>query len=282
MGRLDGKSAIVTGSSRGIGQAIAELFAAEGARVVCAARTLKDGDHPLEGSLTRTVETIKRHGGETYAVAADISREENCLALVEQARALLGPIDILVNNAALNYYVPIERYKVNRWVKAFEINVHAPFILSQAVLPDMTGGRGGAIVNISSGSAIGPGRGPYKDQKVHGGTMYGASKAALERFTQGLAQEVAQYGNIAVTALAPSRTVPTPGTVYHKLMDGMDDPRGEPPSMMAKAALLLASEPPAAVNGRVTYSQLILEEFGWIDKAVGRGVETAGSGYSQI
>lgn len=282
MGRLEGKGAIVTGSSRGIGQAIAELFAAEGARVVCAARTLNEGDHQLEGSLSRTVEAIRRGGGEAHAVAADISKEENCLALVEQARALLGPIDILVNNAALNYYVPIERYKVNRWIKAFEINVHAPFILSQAVLPDMTGGRGGAIVNISSGSAIGPGRGPYEDHKVHGGTMYGASKAALERFTQGLAQEVAQYGNIAVTALAPSRTVPTPGTVFHKLMNGMDDPRGEPPGMMARAALLLASEPAEKVNGRVTYSQLILEEFGWIDNAVGRGVETAGSGYSQI
>lgn len=282
MGRLEGKGAIVTGSSRGIGQAIAELFAAEGARVVCAARTLNEGDHQLEGSLSRTVEAIRRGGGEAHAVAADISKEENCLALVEQARALLGPIDILVNNAALNYYVPIERYKVNRWIKAFEINVHAPFILSQAVLPDMTGGRGGAIVNISSGSAVGPGRGPYEDQKVRGGTMYGASKAALERFTQGLAQEVAQYGNIAVTALSPSRTVPTPGTVFHKLMSGMDDPRGEPPIMMARAALLLASEPAEKVNGRVTYSQLILKEFGWIDTAAGRGIEVVGSGYSQI
>ncbi len=282
MGKLSGKTAIVTGASRGIGQAIAELFAAEGARVVCVARTVHEGDHMLEGSLSRTVEGIKQKGGEAHAVAADISKPENCLALVEQARALLGPIDILVNNAALNYYVPIEQYRINRWIKCFEINVHAPFILSQAVLTDMTGGRGGAILNISSGSAIGPGRGPYADKTVRGGTMYGASKAALERFTQGLAQEMAQYGNVAVTALAPSRTVPTPGTVYHKLMEGLDDPRGEPPSMMARAALLLASEPPEKVNGRVTYSQQILKEFGWIDKAVGRGVDVTGSGYSQI
>jgi len=282
MGKLNKKTAIVTGASRGIGQYIAALFAAEGARVVCAARTLHEGDHMLEGSLSRTVETIREKGGEAHAVAVDISKPENCLALVEQARALLGPIDILVNNAALNYYVPIVDYKINRWIKAFEINVHAPFVLSQAVLTDMTGGRGGAIVNISSGAAIGPGRGPYADKSIHGGTMYGASKAALERFTQGLAQEVAQYGNIAVSAVAPSRTVPTPGTVYHKLMRSMDDPRGEPPSVMAQATLLLASEPPEKVNGRVTYSQLILKEFGWIDKAVGRGIETAGSGYSQI
>lgn len=282
MAKLDGKTAIVTGASRGIGQHIAELFASEGARVVCAARTLNEGDHMLEGSLARTVEAIREKGGEAHAVAADISKPENCLALVEQARGLLGPIDILVNNAALNYYVPVADYRINRWIKAFEINVHAPFVLSQAVLTDMTGGRGGAIVNISSGAAIGPGRGPYEDKTVRGGTMYGASKAALERFTQGLAQEVAQYGNIAVSAVAPSRTVPTPGTVYHKLMRSMDDPRGEPPTVMAQASLLLASEPAEKVNGRVTYSQLILEEFGWIDKAVGRGVETAGSGYSQI
>jgi NAD(P)-dependent dehydrogenase (short-subunit alcohol dehydrogenase family) len=250
--------------------------------VTCAARTLKEGDHPLEGSLTRTVENIKTAGGEATAVAANISIEAECMALVEQARAVYGPIDILINNAALNYYIPILDYPTNRWIRSFSINVHAPFILSKAVLPDMVDGRGGAIVNISSGAAIGPGRGPYEDQTVRGGTMYGATKAALERFTQGLAQELSQYGNISVSAVSPSRVVPTPGTIFHKLVTGMDDPRGEPPTFMARAALLLASEPPEKVNGRVTYSQQILKEFGWIDEAVGRGIETAGSGYSQI
>ena len=110
----------------------------------------------------------------------------------------MGRIDTLVNNAALNYYIPTADYPTNRWIKAFAVNVHAPFILAKAVLPDMIAAGRGAIVNISSGSAIGPGRGPYKDQTVRGGVMYGASKAALERFTQGLAQEVAQHGGIAV------------------------------------------------------------------------------------
>jgi NAD(P)-dependent dehydrogenase (short-subunit alcohol dehydrogenase family) len=187
-----------------------------------------------------------------------------------------------VNNAALNYYIPTVEYPTSRWVKAFAVNVHAPFILSKAVLPDMIAARRGAIVNISSGSAIGPGRGPYKDQTVRGGVMYGATKAALERFTQGLAQEVAQHGGIAVSCVSPSRTVPTPGTIYHKLMASLDDPRGEPPLMMARAVLLLASEPAEKVNGRVTYSQQILKEWGWIDKGVGRGIDTVGTGYSQI
>jgi NAD(P)-dependent dehydrogenase (short-subunit alcohol dehydrogenase family) len=281
MGKLDGKVVIVTGASRGIGEAIAELFASEGAKVACAARTLHEGGHRLEGSLDRTVEKIRAAGGEAMAVAADVSTEAECLALVAQARAAFGPIDVLVNNAALNYYIPTIDYPANRWARAFAVNVHGPFMLSKAVLPDMIARRGGAIVNISSGAAIGPGRGPYEDQTVRGGVLYGATKAALERFTQGLAQEVSQYGGITVAAVSPSRVVPTPGTVFHKLVTGMDDPRGEPPLLMARAALLLATEPAAKVNGRVTYSQQILKEYGWIETAGGRGVDSPGSGYSQ-
>ena len=266
MGKLDGKVTIVTGASRGIGQAIAELFAAEGAKVVCAARTLNEGDHMLEGSLDRTVERIRAAGGTATAVTADVSNEADCLALVNRARSAYGPVDILVNNAALNYYIPTVEYPTNRWIRSFAINVHAPFILSKAVLADMIAGSGGAIVNIGSGAAIGPGRGPYDDQVARGGVMYGATKAALERFTQGLAQEVAQHGTIAISCVSPSRVVPTPGTVYHKLVTGMDDPKGEPPKLMAQASLLLASEAPERVNGRVTYSQQILKEFGWIDQ----------------
>ncbi len=282
MKRLEGKVAIVTGASRGIGQAIAALFAANGAKVVCAARTMNDGDHMLEGSLSRTVADIRAAGGEATAVAVDISTEAECLKLVDAARAAYGAIDILVNNAALNYYIPTKDYPTGRWMRAFAVNVHGPFILAKAVLPDMIAKGHGAIVNISSGSAIGPGRGPYADQTVRGGVLYGATKAALERFTQGLAQEVSQYGGITVAAVSPSQVVPTPGTVHHKLVSGMDDPKGEPPRMMADAALLLASEPAAKVNGRVTYSQKILMEFGWIQSGRGRGVEVPGSGYSKV
>jgi citronellol/citronellal dehydrogenase len=282
MGKLDGKVAIVTGASRGIGQAIAELFAAEGAKVVCAARTLKEGDHAFEGSVNRTVEAIRGKGGVAIGVAADVSVEGDCRGLVEQARAAFGPIDVLVNNAALNYYIPTVDYPTNRWVRAFAVNVHGPFMLAKAVLPDMIACKQGAIVNISSGAAIGPGRGPYADQTVRGGVMYGAAKAALERFTQGLAQELASHGGITVACVSPSRVVPTPGTIFHKLVTGPDDPRGEPPALMARAALLLVSEPAAEVNGRVTYSQQILKEFGWIEQAAGRGVDAKGSGYSQI
>src|SRR5215467_232974 len=252
MAKLDGRIAIVTGASRGIGEHIAELFARQGARVVCAARTLNEGDHRLlAGSLSVTVGTIKDAGGEAIAVAVDVSKQEDCQRLVRAAQEAFGTVDILVNDAALTYYKPIIDYNVKHWVKAFAVNVHGPFMLSQLVLPGMIKLGRGAIVNISSGSAIGPGRAPFSGARpANGGTMYGATKAALERFTQGLAQEVAAH-NIAVTALSPSQVVATPGTVYHKLVSGLDDPRGEPAAYMARAALLLASEPADLINGRV-------------------------------
>jgi NAD(P)-dependent dehydrogenase (short-subunit alcohol dehydrogenase family) len=281
--KLSDKVVVVTGASRGIGAEIARLFAAEGGRVVCAARTLREGDHPFAGALETTVQEIRAAGGEAHAVAANIADPAECEKLIATARDLCGPVDVLVNNAALTYYIPIKDYALNKWIRSWQVNLHAPFYLSQLVLADMIPRRRGAIVNISSGAAIGPGRGPYNDPAAaaRGGTCYGAEKAALERFTQGLASEVYQHG-ISVTSLAPSQVVPTPGTVHHKLVASMDDPKGEPPHLMAQAALLLATEPVDTISGRVTYSQQILKEFGWITEAKGRGVTTRGSGYSEI
>lgn len=281
MGELDGRVALVAGASRGIGEAIAELFALESAKVVCAASTLREGDHQLGGSLERTVRRIQEAGGEAAAVTADVPQETDCIRLAAAAEEAFGPVDVLVNNAALNYYISIVDYPASRWMRAFAVNVHGPFMLPRAVLPGMIAKRRGAITNISSGSAIGPGRGPYPESKVTGSTMYGAGKAALERFPQGLAQEVYAHG-VAVSCFSPSQAVPTPGTVFHKLVDGMDDPRGKRPEMMAKAAFLCATEPLDAITGRVTYSQQILREFGWIAEGRGRGIEIQGTGYSQI
>jgi NAD(P)-dependent dehydrogenase (short-subunit alcohol dehydrogenase family) len=283
MGKLDGKVVLVTGASRGIGAEIARVFAAEGGRVVCAARTLREGDHPFAGSLEKTVAEIRGAGGEATPVAANISEPGDCERLVQEARETYGPIDVLVNNAALTYFIPVKDYPINRWLRSWAVNFHAPFILSKLALEDMIARRSGSIVNISSGAAIGPGRGPYKNlgYELRGGTCYGAEKAALERFTQGLAAEVYEYG-ICVACVSPSQVVPTPGTVFHKLVSGMDDPRGEPPELMAKAALLLATEPLDKVTGRVTYSQEILKEFAWIEDGRGIGIDMKGTGYSQI
>ena len=196
MGRLDGKVVVVTGASRGLGAEIASLLAAEGGRVVCAARTLREGDHRLAGSLETTVEGIRARGGEAHPVTVNIAEPVDCERLLDAARKVYGPVDVMVNNAALTYFVPIKDYAVGKWIASWNVNVHAPFVLSQLVLADMIPRKRGAIVNIGSGAAIGPGRGPYPDPAAgaRGGTCYGAQKAALERFTQGLAAEVYEHG----------------------------------------------------------------------------------------
>ena len=283
MGKLDGKVALVTGASRGIGKEIAALFVREGARVMCTARTLEEGKHPLEGSLQTTLEQIRASGGDATGVAADVSSYEACERIVEATHAAYGPIDVLINNAALTYFIPVAEFPVNKWLRSFSVNFHAPFYLSQLALADMLPRESGAIVNISSGAAIGPGRAPYPKEVLarSGGTLYGAEKAALERLTQGLAAEVYQAG-VRVSCVSPSQVVPTPGVMFHRLLSDENDPNAEPAEMMARAALLLATEPLDRVTGRVTYSQEILHEFGWIESGKGIGFERKGSGYSQI
>jgi len=278
---LEGKVAIVTGASRGIGKEIAKVFAAEGARVACTARTLEEGAHRLEGSLNATIAEIADAGGEALAIAGDVSSFEECERIVRSARAALGPIDVLVNNAALTYFIPVAEFPPEKWLKSFAVNVHGPFFMSRLVLEEMIARKSGAIVNISSGAAIGPGRGPYKNAPLRGGTLYGAEKAALERFTQGLAAEVFRDG-VSVTCVSPSGIVPTPGVMYHKLLERPDAPNAEPVELMARAALLLATEPIEKVSGRVTYSQQILREFGRLKRGRGLGIDVRGSGYSEI
>ncbi len=279
--KLSGQIALVTGASRGIGEAIARRFAAEGARVICVARTLSEGDHPLEGSLERTVATIRKAGGDAEAVAANISEVEECRRVVAAAEQALGPVDVLVNNAAANYFAPVAEIPARRWQRVFAVNVHAPFLLAQAVLPGMIERGRGAIVNIGSGGAVGPGRGPYPELSGGRSVLYGSTKAALERFTQGLAEEVERHG-IAVSCLSPSEAVLTPGALFHAEFSGMGDIDGAPVDYMVDAALLLATEPLDRVSGLVTYDQALLKEYDLLEHAKGTGVTRPGSGYSRM
>ncbi|HVM53112.1 MAG TPA: SDR family NAD(P)-dependent oxidoreductase [Acidimicrobiales bacterium] len=254
--KMDGLTALVTGASRGIGEEIAKRFARDGAHVFVTARTLEEGDHVFPGSIRATVQAIRDAGGSAEAVAADLGRPEDRDRLVETT----GPVDILVSNAAITYFEPVLDFSESHYRLMFEVQVRAPFELAQRYLPGMKERGRGWILNISSGAAIHP-EGPPYQRRMGGGTVYGMCKAALERFTTGLAAEVWD-DNVAVNVLSPSGLVLTPGVVHHKLDQFTPKDRHEPVSYMAEAAFALCTGDPKVLTGKVTYAKPILTELG--------------------
>jgi citronellol/citronellal dehydrogenase len=254
-GVLAGRVAVVTGASRGIGEAIAVRYAMEGAKVVVSARTMNDGENPMEGSLSGVVENIRAAGGEATAIRCDLSNGESRVALIEETRKIYGDVDILVNNAAVTFFIPVQDFPERRFRLMQEVQVYAPFHLAQMVLPGMKERGAGWIVNASSGAA----RHPAADSGARGGAVYGMCKAALERFTTGLASEV-YADNIAVNVISPG-LVATPGTVHHKLVREDTKERETPVEHMAEACLKLVSGDPKALTGRIDYAYDMMKEF---------------------
>jgi citronellol/citronellal dehydrogenase len=265
VGQLDGRVALVTGASRGIGAGIAQRFAAEGATVAVTARTLDaEPGAPLAGSLRETVATIEAAGGRALAVQSDLADADDRGRVVPQVTAELGAIDVLVNNAAAAFYLPTAEIPLRRRRLTFELNVHAPIDLAQAVLPAMRANGAGWIVNISSATSRPP-KGPPFDPGFKLGftsTVYGASKAALERLTTGLAAEVYADG-VAVNSLAPVAAVRTPGAdaLVGDVLDANPE-IVEPLELFVEAALALAVADPQSLTGRICYSRPLLDELG--------------------
>ena len=259
MGVLDGKVALVTGASRGIGAEIARRFGAAGAAVAVTARTTSGVSSAFPGTIDETVAQIGSAGGTAVAIPADLSRPSDRERLVAETARLLGAPDILVSDAAVTYFTKVEDFTAKRYALMFAVQVEGPFHLATLVLPGMRARGAGWILNISSRAALHPAI-PPDAWGGRGGTVYGMCKAALERFSSGLAAEL-YHDNIAVNALSPSRVVPTPGTIFHHLTHE-GDPRSEPPAVMAEAALLLCHHEPRTLTGRIAYSQQLIAELG--------------------
>jgi citronellol/citronellal dehydrogenase len=261
---LAGRVAVVTGASRGIGEYVARRFAAEGAAVAVVARTQEQADERLPGTIHQTVATIRGAGGTAVAIQADLSKPADRARIIDEAERELGPVDILVNNAAVTFFLPVADFPGRRYDLMFEVQVKAPFELSQRVLPGMRERGQGWILNISSIAAVHPAIPPVPGEDI-GGTVYGMCKAALERLTTGMAAELYADG-IAVNALSPTRGVPTPGVLFHNLIPDVDaalaSGAAESPEMFAEASLALCSGDPAVLTGRVAYSRELVAELG--------------------
>lgn len=279
--RLDGRTAIVTGASRGLGRAIALALAAEGAAVAVVGRTEQVWDDRLPGTIGETVAAIEAAGGRAVAVRADLTDRDDIARLVNEARDALGPITILVNNAAFTapgrppvpgaearpksakpagtgavkpgwpgfVSTPLHAFR-----RHFEIAVFAAYELMQMVSPDMITAGSGSIVNITSVASRLPGDGPFPDRS--GGVLpgYGGSKAALEHLTQCAAFDLAGH-HVAVNALAPSKPIMTPGLSYYAT--AFNDTSSE--DEFARAAVQLVLVDPATVTGRTIGHREVLD-----------------------
>ncbi len=262
MQECKGLVAFVTGASRGIGAAIAERLASAGARVAAVARSLDAHPQDVPGTLRDTVARIGARGGHAVAIQGDVLDAESRAAAVARCHELLGPIDILVNNAAQGPYRPFEKFAEKHFRTTFEANVHAPLAFCQLVAPEMRRKKRGWIVNISSATAEPPAGPPFLAWEQKGGHhLYACSKAALNRLTQGIAAELYDDG-IAVNALAPVAAVITAGVAAVGADKWIEPSMVEPIEAMAEAALALSCCDPKGLTGRVTYSLRLLEELG--------------------
>ena len=208
--RFGGRVVLVTGASRGIGAAAASRLAAEGADVAIVARTLDH--HPtLPGSLTDTAGRIRSFGVRAAVVVADLTDPDDRARIVDEAVDALGPIDVLVNNAAASIGGSILDFPAKRVRLSMEANVVAPLELAQRVVPGMVERGEGWIVNLSSATANLHGGAPYDvTESSRMLAVYGASKAALNRITDGLAVQLHGTG-VRVNAVQPRAAVLSEG-----------------------------------------------------------------------
>lgn len=252
-----GKVALVTGSSRGLGKAIAQRLASEGATVALTARTM-DPDPKYQGSLRLTLDEIEQAGGAAVAVPADLSDVEQRGAMFAEVVRQVGAPDILVNNAAVTFLRPLDEFPERRVRLMMEMHVMAPLHLTQLAIPAMRERGRGWVLNVTSVGGDLPEGPPFSEfDRSAGFGVYGTAKAALNRLTKSLAAELYDDG-IAVNAAAPSNPVATPGagTLDLAKTDTEDI------ALITETAFQLCTGDPKILTGRIAHTQSFLAETG--------------------
>ena len=259
---LEGKVAIVTGSSRGIGKAMALGLADASAAVVVAARSEAERAG-LPGTIHATSAEIEARGGRALPIRCNVRQEEDIRGLVQQTMDALGRIDILINNAGVGTYTPFLETTLREWELVMDIDLRAPFICCQAVAPVMIEHGGGSIINVSSHAANNIFSSTLGEDRDAGialmGQAYGTAKAGLERFSWGLAAELGRY-NIAVNVLKPLRPVVTEG--FQAQRPDADFSTWSTPRDMVKAAVHLAAQDATGLTGTTVHAEEIVRRLG--------------------
>lgn len=256
---LDGKVALVTGASRGIGADIARRLAADGATVVVAARSEEVRDPRLPGTIHSVVAEIEAAGGNALAVRMDMREPASITAGVVTATAALGRLDIIVNNAAILVPGTIETIQPRHIDLIWQVDLRGPILLMREVLPHLRAAGGGHIINVSSRAGVFPGPGPYPEVR-RGGAFYAMIKAGLERLSQALAMEL-QPDAISVNVLSPGGRIRTPGNAFAESDPAHPNLDFETADLMAKAASWICQQP-AAYTGHILFDDQLCRDEG--------------------
>ncbi|BBY46560.1 SDR family NAD(P)-dependent oxidoreductase [Mycolicibacterium celeriflavum] len=253
----DGKVALVTGTSRGLGRAIAKRLAAEGATVALTARTLEP-DPKYQGSLHETLAEIESQGGTAVAVAADLSQSDERERLFAEVDEKVGAPDILVNNAAVTFLRPLDEFPERRVRLMIEMHLMAPLHLTQLAVPAMRARGRGWVLNVTSVGGDLPTGPPFSEfDRTAGFGVYGTVKAALNRLTKSLAAELYDDG-IAVNAAAPTNPVATEGAGSLDLAKSDT----EDILLITETAFRLCTGDPKTLTGSIAHTQAFLKEIG--------------------
>lgn len=252
---LSGKTAIITGGSRGIGLAIGKKLAAHGCQVVLAAKTTTP--HPkLPGTIYEAAEEIKAAGGTALPLVLDLRDEENIAQVVAQTVAHFGGIDMLVNNASAIYLANVEQTPAKRYDLMHQINVRGTFLMSQACIPYLKKSGHAHILNLSPPLDMSP---RWFEQH----TAYTMSKYGMSMVALGLAEELKSY-HVGVNALWPRSTIAT-AAVQNLLGGDAMIRHSRKVEIVADAAAIILSQDPAALTGQFVIDEELLRSNGVTD-----------------
>ncbi|MCX6021596.1 MAG: SDR family NAD(P)-dependent oxidoreductase [Chloroflexi bacterium] len=250
---LEGRVALITGASRGLGKAMALTLARAGADIVVAARTEEVANPQLPGTISQTADEVRALGRRALAVKCDIGNPDDIDNVLAKALAEFGKVDILIHNAAVRIMGPLADMPMRRWDLMQQANLRATVGLVKGVLPGMREQRWGHIITVSPK--------PDRMSARGAGLAFGLSKVAQTLFILGASEELAGYG-IAANALWVEGPRDTPGTRSFRMLDREKTTTAD---LFADAALAIVSKDPSVRTGQALHDEEVLIAEGITD-----------------
>jgi citronellol/citronellal dehydrogenase len=249
---LEGRTAIVTGATRGIGKALALRLADLGVDVTVTGKTVDDSDKEMEGTIHKTAEAVEERGAEALPIRHDVRDEDNCKEVVDETVEKWGGLDILINNAGAIQLTDVENTPPNRYDLLMEVNARGTYVMSHYALPHLRDNDWGHVLTASP---------PIATDRTPGRTAYGLSKIGMTFIAQSLAGEV-EDEPIAVNAFWPLTAIDTRATRYFNM--GTEE-MWRTPEILCDMVEEIVQTPPNKLSGEALLDEPFLRERGYDD-----------------